>query len=157
MDFRFWRQSLMLMAAAAVTVAVLTIACGGTTTPEQTTPDSSGGGAPTPAASGATPTLDPFAGAQEPTATPPLDATATPVPVPTAVPIDQRPDWWQEGESKHYRGDFPLVATHNPGFWDVHYGGSLNSVLIPSGPRFNQILEYNPVNPGEIIGDLAVS
>ena len=33
----------------------------------------------------------------------------------------------------------------------------MNTVLIPSGPRFNQLLEYNPVNPGEIIGDLAVS
>ena len=50
-----------------------------------------------------------------------------------------------------------MVATSNPGFWDVHYGGSMNTVLIPSGPRFNQILEYNPVNPNEIIGDLAVS
>ena len=70
---------------------------------------------------------------------------------------DQRPDWWVEGASKHYRGDFPLVATSNPGFWDVHYGGSMNTVLIPSGPRFNQLLEYNPVKPGEIIGDLAVS
>ena len=157
MDFRFWRRSRIVIMAAAMTVSILIIACGGTATPEQTTTGDSGGAAPAPAAAGATPTLDPFAGVQEPTPTPPLDATATPVPVPTAVAIDQRPDWWQEGESKHYRGDFPLVATHNPGFWDVHYGGSLNSVLIPSGPRFNQILEYNPVNPSEIIGDLAVS
>ena len=155
MDFRFWRQPRIMIVGAAMTASVLIIACGGTATPEQTTTGDSGGSAP--AAAGATPTLDPFAGVQEPTPTPPLDATATPVPVPTAVAIDQRPDWWQEGESKHYRGDFPLVATHNPGFWDVHYGGSLNTVLVPSGPRFNQILEYNPVKPSEIIGDLAVS
>ncbi len=31
----------------------------------------------------------------------------------------------------------------------------MNTTLIPSGPRFNQLLEYNPVNPTEIIGDLA--
>ena len=73
-------------------------------------------------------------------------------------PIRECREWkTTTGENKHYRGDFPLVATHNPGFWDVHYVGSLNSAPIPSGPRFNQILEYNPVDPSEIIGDLAVS
>ena len=144
---RIWHpRTLLALGALAATVALL--ACGGATTDPQDT----GGGAPT-----AAPTLDPFAGVQAPTPTTRLDATATPVPVPTAVPVDERPDWWQDGESKHYRGDFPLVATSNPGFWDVHYGGSMNTVLIPSGPRFNQILEYNPVNPSEIIGDLAVS
>ena len=71
--------------------------------------------------------------------------------------VDERPDWWMEGESKLYRGDFPLVAQYNPGFWDVHYGGSMNTVLIPSGPRFNQLLEYNPVSPSEIIGDVALN
>ena len=144
---RIWHpRTLLALGALAATVALL--ACGGATTDPQDT----GGAAPT-----AAPTLDPFAGVQAPTPTTRLDATATPVPVPTAVPVDERPDWWQDGESKHYRGDFPLVATSNPGFWDVHYGGSMNTVLIPSGPRFNQILEYNPVNPSEIIGDLAVS
>ena len=152
---RRWLHPRNLLALAALTLSAVIVACGGTAAPEQTTGGDSGSAPAAPAA--ASPTLDPFAGVQAPTPTPPLDATATPVPVPTAVAIDQRPAWWQEGESKHYRGDFPLVATHNPGFWDVHYGGSLNSVLIPSGPRFNQILEYNPVNPSEIIGDLAVN
>ncbi len=71
--------------------------------------------------------------------------------------VGERPDWWMEGESKLYRGDFPLVAQYNPGFWDVHYGGSMNTILIPSGPRFNQLLEYNPVSPSEIIGDVALN
>ena len=154
---RIWHpRTLLALGALAATVALL--ACGGTTTAPQDTGGS--GSAPTTAAqpaADATPTLDPFAGVQTPTPTAPLDVTPTAVPVPTAIPIDERPDWWQDGESKHYRGDFPLVATSNPGFWDVHYGGSMNTVLIPSGPRFNQILEYNPVNPSEIIGDLAVS
>ena len=154
MHFGPLRHPRALLALAAVTLSVFIVACGGAATEQTTTGGSSAPAAP---AAGATPTLDPFAGVQEPTPTARLDATATPVPVPTAVAVDARPDWWQEGESKHYRGDFPLVATSNPGFWDVHYGGSMNTVLIPSGPRFNQILEYNPINPGEIIGDLAVS
>ena len=139
-----------LLALGALIALLAIAACGGTATPNQA--GDSGGGE-----TAATPTLDPFAGVQEPTPTARLDATNTPVPVPTAMAADQRPDWWVEGASKHYRGDFPLVATSNPGFWDVHYGGSMNTVLIPSGPRFNQLLEYNPVKPGEIIGDLAVS
>jgi ABC-type transport system substrate-binding protein len=49
------------------------------------------------------------------------------------------------------------VARNNPGFWDVHYGASLTTTLTPSGPRFNQLVEYDPVNPEEIIGDLAES
>ena len=154
MDFGPLRHPRALFVLGAVALSVFIIACGGAATEQTTTGGTSGAAAPEAAA---TPTLDPFAGMQEPTPTAPLDATATPVPVPTAMAVDQRPDWWQEGESKHYRGDFPLVATSNPGFWDVHYGGSMNTVLIPSGPRFNQILEYNPINPGEIIGDLAVS
>ena len=161
---RIWHpRTLLGLGALAVTAAI--IACGGTTTaPQDTGGGSSSASATTAPAqqqqqqqADATPTLDPLAGALEPTPTARLDATATPVPVPTAVPVDSRPDWWQDGESKHYRGDFPLVATSNPGFWDVHYGGSMNTVLIPSGPRFNQILEYNPVDTSEIIGDLAVS
>ena len=141
----------MLLAAGVLVLLVVIVGCGGTATSEQT---GSTGGSSSPAQSEATPTLDPFAGAHEPTQVSVLDVT--PVAAPTVIPAEDRPDWWVEGESKHYRGDFPLVATSNPGFWDVHYGGSMNTVLIPSGPRFNQILEYNPVNPGEIIGDLAV-
>ena len=154
MDFRPLRHPRVLLTLGAVALSVFIVACGGAATEQSST----GGTSNAPeAAAAATPTLDPFAGVQEPTPTARLDVVATAVPVPTAIAVDQRPDWWQEGESKHYRGDFPLVATSNPGFWDVHYGGSMNTVLIPSGPRFNQLLEYNPINPGEIIGDLAVS
>ena len=155
MNFRrLWHPKFLLMAGILALMPAL-VACGESApTPTQQTTDSGSAAAP---AAGPTPTLDVMAAADEPTPTAPLDATPTPVPVPTAIAIDQRPDWWQEGESKHYRGDFPVVATSNPGFWDVHYGGSMNTVLTPSGPRFNQILEYNPVNPNEIIGDLAVS
>jgi peptide/nickel transport system substrate-binding protein len=77
---------------------------------------------------------------------------ATPAPVAMA---SVRPEWVDIGEGHHYSGDFPFIATRNPGFWDVHYGGSLNTVLIPSSPRFNGLVEYDPVAPTEIIGDLA--
>ena len=76
---------------------------------------------------------------------------------PQAAPVlaMERPDFVDIGEKLHYKGVFPLMAIRNPGFWDVHYGGSLNTVLTPSSPRFNGLVEYNPVNPTEIIGDLA--
>ena len=156
MDFRRLWHPRTLLALWALALTAVIVGCGGaTTTPETTGGGSTGAAAPQAAA---TPTLNPFAGAEAPTPTAPLNVAPTAVPVPTAMmAVDERPDWWQQGEDNHYRGDFPLVATHNPGFWDVHYGGSLNTVLIPSGPRFNQIIEYNPVNPNEIIGDLAVS
>jgi peptide/nickel transport system substrate-binding protein len=98
---------------------------------------------------------------QQPTAQPTkaptkqADVLVFNTPVPTPAPVSKVPDWVSIGASKHYKGDFPFIATFNPGFWDVHYGGSLNTVLVPSGPRFNQLLEYDPVKPTEIIGDLA--
>ena len=78
---------------------------------------------------------------------------ATPVAAPVAAM--ERPDWVDIGAAKHYKGVFPLMAIRNPGFWDVHYGGSLNTVLTPSSPRFNGLIEYNPVSTADIIGDLA--
>jgi ABC-type transport system substrate-binding protein len=78
---------------------------------------------------------------------------ATPAPIPAMAM--GRPAYVDIGESHHYNGVFPLMAIRNPGFWDVHYGGSLNTVLTPSSPRFNGLVEYNPENPTEIIGDLA--
>lgn len=96
-----------------------------------------------------------------PTPTKPADVAQSmnmvATPVPTPEPVEAVEDWVSIGASMHYKGDFPLIATRNPGFWDVHYGGSLNTVLIPSSPRFSQLIEYNPVDPTEIIGDLAKS
>ncbi len=146
---RMWHPRILLVAGVVALLAAIA-ACGGTAAPE-------GAGQTAAATTAPTPTIDRMAAADQPTPTAPLDATPTSVPVPTVMAVDERPDWWIEGAGKHYRGDFPLVAQYNPGFWDVHYGGSMNTVLVPSGPRFNQILEYNPVNPSEIIGDLALT
>ena len=66
-------------------------------------------------------------------------------------------DWVSIGADHHYNGDFVFVHRANPGFLDVHYGASSTTTLLPSGPRFNQLLMYNPREPKEIIGDLAQS
>ena len=79
---------------------------------------------------------------------------ATPV---AGVHETERPDWVSIGADHHYNGDFVFVHRANPGFLDVHYGASSTTTLLPSGPRFNQLLMYNPQEPKEIIGDLAKS
>ncbi len=65
------------------------------------------------------------------------------------------PDWVSVGADHHYNGIIRFVHRANPGFLDLHYGASSTTVLLPSGPRFNQILAYDPTAPSEIIGDLA--
>ncbi|CAI8046722.1 Periplasmic oligopeptide-binding protein [Geodia barretti] len=86
-------------------------------------------------------------------------AAAAPTAVPTAAPAVAAPvpDWVSIGQGKHYNGVIPIATCSKPGFWDVHYGGSSCSTLRPSHPRFNQLLEWNPVQTDEIQGDLAES
>ncbi len=78
--------------------------------------------------------------------------TVTPKPVAVQRPWER---WADQG--KYGGGEIPFVAARDPGFWDLHYASSLNTALIPSGVRFNQLLEYDPINPDEVIGDLAES
>jgi len=79
---------------------------------------------------------------------------ATPV---AGVTKTELPNWVPIGADNHYNGDLTFIHRANPGFLDVHYGASSTTVLLPSGPRFNQILMYNPQAPSEITGDLAHS
>jgi peptide/nickel transport system substrate-binding protein len=60
-------------------------------------------------------------------------------------------------QAKHHNGVLPMLTFSDIGFCDVHYGGSSGSTLRPCGPRFNQLVEINPVVPGQIQGDLAES
>ena len=78
---------------------------------------------------------------------------ATPAPAPAKAM--EREAWVDIGASKHYQGVFPLISSSNPGFWDLHYGGSSNTTLTPSAPRFSLLVEYNPVDTDAVIGDLA--
>ena len=119
---------------------IFLIACGGAAT------------APAPQSTDAPATDNSVAPTSVPAAQSPAQA-ANPTAMPEAV-VPSPDDWVSRG--KHGR-TMNWVARNNPGFWDVHYGASLTTTLAPSGPRFNQLLEYDPVNPDEIIGDLAES
>ena len=88
----------------------------------------------------------------EPTTTRALGTIATPVP---QVYTAEVPEWVSIGADHHYNGVIRFVHRANPGFLDLHYGASSTTVLLPSGPRFNQLLQYDPTNPTELIGDLA--
>lgn len=79
---------------------------------------------------------------------------ATPVP---GVFKTELPNWVSIGADHHYNGALTFVHRANPGFLDVHYGASSTTTLLPSGPRFNQILMYDPQASSEITGDLAHS
>ena len=65
------------------------------------------------------------------------------------------PEWVSIGAGHHYNGVIRFVHRANPGFLDLHYGASSTTVLLPSGPRFNQLLAYDPTNPSQLVGDLA--
>ena len=91
-----------------------------------------------------------------PRPTPTLQPTATSAPTPTAIPAGayMAPAWVDTGK---YGGVIDLMLANGPGRWDVHISGSLTTTQKPSGRRFNQIVEFNPVKPTEVIGDLAKS
>ena len=149
-------------------VLLIAVACGqatepATLAPKEIVPTATKVSAPAtePAAAMAPATEAPAAPAAGETPAPtPLVAftivpTSTPVPEGQTVSFPLTPDWVSQGKqsSKILR----FTARSSPGQWDVHYCASLWSCLKVSGPRFNQLLEYNPVNPTEIICDLCES
>ena len=71
--------------------------------------------------------------------------------------VAERPAWVDLGAKKHFNGAISFVHRANPGFLDVHYGASSTTTLLPSGPRFNQLLQYDPTAPDQIVGDLGES
>ena len=119
---------------------IFLIACGGAAT------------SPAPQATDAPATNNSAAATSAPaTSAPATSAPAAQAPAqaanPTAMPeavVPSPDDWVSRG--KHGR-TMNWVARNNPGFWDVHYGASLTTTLTPSGPRFNQLLEYDPGQP----------
>ena len=52
-------------------------------------------------------------------------------------------------------GSYPIVNSGFPARWDPHLAGTLPEIGSIS-PLYNQVVEYNPIKPDEIIGDLAV-
>jgi len=55
-----------------------------------------------------------------------------------------------------YGGHATLLNYAYPEAWDPHLGGNL-AVNAATSPMYNQVVEFNPLNPSEIIGDLATS
>lgn len=95
-----------------------------------------------------------------PVATIPVVIAATPQtlgivdePVGKDFSFPLRPDWVDQG--KYQAMILEIAAVTNPSNWDPHSGSSLYGTLIPTSPRFNQLVEFDPVNPTEVIGDLA--
>jgi peptide/nickel transport system substrate-binding protein len=90
---------------------------------------------PTPTTPGSNPTTD--------TASSPAQlATPTVMPQP------------ETGTSPKYGGVVPMSAKANPGTLDPHRGPTTFEIGAVAG-FYNQVLTYDPVNPPEIIGDLA--
>ena len=90
-----------------------------------------------------------------------IEPTAAPAATPLVLIKNQtfafplKPAWVNKG--KYQSKVLQHVGRSNPGQWDTHYCGSLFSCAIATSPRFNQLVEYNPVEPTQIIGDLAQS
>ena len=74
---------------------------------------------------------------------------ATPTPAPT---IDPRALL----VAARYGGVVPMRGAPGLRGWDPYRYGGLQT-LAPSGIIYNQLVEYDPLNPSEIIGDLAES
>jgi peptide/nickel transport system substrate-binding protein len=55
-----------------------------------------------------------------------------------------------------YGGHLTILNAGYPEVWDPHLAGTLFA-LVAVGPVYNQVVEVNPINPKEIIGDLAKS
>lgn len=158
----------LLLCAALVLLLSLAVGCGSTTqnapvvekepvAAKETVKD-----APTEVAAAA-PTKAAMEKAEvvkEVVATPPPAIVATPqtlgivdAPTGTSFTFPLTPDWVNQG--KYQSMILEIAAGSNPSNWDPQAGASLYSTLIPTSPRFNQLVEYDPVNPTEIIGDLA--
>ena len=121
-----WLSPAWLVSFSLMALLIMAVACGDAAVPTQ---------APT--------------AQEEPTAT---VQAATPTSTPLAVPKGQTfefplsPAWVSSGKFQNVV--LQLVASINPGQWDVQACAGLPSCLVPSSPRFNGLIEYDPVNPG---------
>ena len=140
--------SLMAMALALGFV----VACGSSAT---ATPESAGESTePTQAAPAAT------AAPAVPAATQPASAPATrapvaaPTAVPTPAPAPAGAAWIGVAPGGKHGGVVPTYHVGNPGVWDPHRSPSGASMAAIS-KAYNQVLQWNPIVAGEIIGDVA--
>src|SRR6266540_5709110 len=65
--------------------------------------------------------------------------------------------WARAATSVPVHGGHATVLNYAyPEVWDPHIAGTLGAMAAIS-PLYNQVVEFNPLNPSEIIGDLAKS
>ena len=85
-------------------------------------------------------------------------AAPTPVPAPTATPVPARPTPTPApvGEQPIYGTVVNAQAFANMSGWDPHRYGRAEDIQA-NGLSYNQIVEFDPINPTKIIGDLAES
>ena len=139
MSYRWLLNPKWLVFLPLLVVLVIGVACGGdeaTSTPWPTA---------TPVPVAPSPTATPVPVAPSPTATPVPVAT----PTPTAPPVMAKPE-------PIFGGVVPMSNFGNANGWDPHTAAIVQDTHL-FGPMYNQVVEYNPLNPSEIIGDLAES
>ena len=131
------------------------VACGSSAT---ATPESAGESTePTQAAAAATAAP---AATTAPAATQPASAPATrapvaaPTAVPTPAPAPAGAAWIGVAPGGKHGGVVPTYHVGNPGVWDPHRSPSGASMAAIS-KAYNQVLQWNPIVAGEIIGDVA--
>ena len=89
-----------------------------------------------------------------------VPATATPaataLPAPTATPVPPTATPVPTGPVAKYGGVVPAMAFPGVHGWDPHRYASAEDIVV-NGNIYNQLVEYDPLNVGQIIGDLAES
>ena len=132
-----WLSPKWLIPALLLLALMIAVGCGGSATPAPTT--------------AVPPTATQVVTPEPPT--PDAPPTAMMVPTGESFSFPLRPDWVAEG--KYQSMVLQLVGRTNPGLWDLHYAGHLTASSVPAAPQFSNLVEYDPVNPTEVIGDLA--
>ena len=134
MSYRWWFGPKLLISALLMLALMVAVACGESAAPTT---------AAAPQVSDPGPT------------TPALAPTTLAVQSGNTFSFPLSPSWVADG--KYQPMVFEQVHATNPGLWDMHFAGHLTATAVPAGPLHNQLVEFNPVNPTEIIGDLAES
>ena len=138
------RFSLLFLSVLVMAVGV---ACGGSEQPAPVTTEA----AATPQEVSVQDTPEPTTAEAAPAAT--VAPTEVVVPASITKEFPLVPGW--TSGSKFQPMVLQQIGRSAAGQWDVHACSSLYTCNIPSSKRFNGLVEYNPVNPTEIIGDLA--